>query len=166
MSIDKIQLPPFIHQSIFKNNLIYNKKNHEKISSENEMKITYMGSNKKKIAFLAKDDESKFLDDPSMKFLEGLLAACKLTINDIAFINVAGNNLISYRKITTQLSVSKVLLFGVSAHQIDLPFEIPFFQIQNFQEQQYVLSPSFDELQNDKALKKQLWICLQKIFNI
>ncbi len=166
MSIDKIQLPAFIYQSIFKNNLVYNKKNAGKTDTENEAEIIFLGGNKKKIVFLGKDDENKFLDDKSMKFLEGLLAACKLTMNDIAFINIAKNNSISYRNITAQLNASKALLFGVSAHHIDLPFEIPFFQIQNFQEQQYVLSPSFDELQNNKALKKQLWISLQKMFNI
>ena len=87
-------------------------------------------------------------------------------MTDIAFINTEKNKSISHQEIMSQLNPSMLLLFGVSATDVDLPFEIPYFQIQNFQARKYMLSPSFDALQNDMVVKKQLWISLQKLFNI
>ena len=57
-------------------------------------------------------------------------------------------------------------MFGISAKKLDLPFEIPYFQVQNFQGRLYTISPPLAEIQLDNNLKKRLWACLQKIFNI
>ena len=68
MGIDNIQLPSFVHQSIFKKNLVGI---WDKIKiSENGMKITFLGGNEKKIVFLAKDAEKQFLHDNHLKFLQ------------------------------------------------------------------------------------------------
>ena len=101
-----------------------------------------------------------------MKFLYDLLTACQLTMGDIALVNFFHNNTITYRELMVQLQPKKILIFGISANDLDLPFTIPFFQMQNFQEQVYMISPSIEELQMNIELKKQLWACLQKIFNI
>jgi hypothetical protein len=42
----------------------------------------------------------------------------------------------------------------------------PSFQIQSYQNQQYLWAPSLEELENDKAQKITLWNSLQKIFQI
>jgi len=73
---------------------------------------------------------------------------------------------VSYDKIKQQLSASILLAFGVNSKQLDLSFAIPAFQIQNYNGQTIMLCPSLAEIQTNKELKKQLWLCLQKIFNI
>ena len=98
-----------------------------------------------------------------MKFLNDLLNACYLTMADIAFLNFRENNAFTYHDITEQLSPKKNLIFGVTAKELDLPFAIPFFQVQNFHNQVYMISPSLEEIQLNKELKKQLWNCFQKI---
>ena len=85
---------------------------------------------------------------------------------DIALVNFFHNNTVTYRELTDQLQPKKILIFGISANDLDLPFTIPFFQMQNFQEQVYMISPSIEELQMNIELRKQLWACLQKIFNL
>ncbi len=101
-----------------------------------------------------------------MKFINDLLTACQLTIADIALVNFSSENTFSYRELIFRLQPKKVLIFGLSANDLDLPFTIPFFQMQNFQEQVYMTSPSIAELQTNVELRKQLWGCLQKIFNL
>lgn len=166
MSLDKIQLPAFLYQSIFKKNLVVIKSENTVKPSKKESKINFLGGNEKKIIFIGKDDKNKFLGDNQMKFLNDLLNACHLTMADIAFLNFRENNAFSYNDLTEQLSPKKILIFGVTAKELDLPFAIPFFQVQNFHEHVYLISPSLEEIQLNKELKKQLWNCFQKIFNI
>lgn len=166
MSLNNIQLPGFLYQSMFRNNLVDLKSNSTVKIVKKKISIDFLGGNEKKIIFLANDIQSKFLADVQMKFLYDLLTACRLTMADIAFVNFFQNKTISYRELMLQFNPEKILLFGVSANELDLPFAIPFFQIQNFQEQVYLISPSFEELQLNKELKKELWGSLQKIFNI
>lgn len=166
MSIDKTQLPVFLYPSIFKNHLV-NLRDDAAIKTTQEKPIVeFLGNNEKKITFLVDDSKNKFLPDAQMKFLSDLLAACYLNMADIAIINTYHHTKITYRDLADQLPAEKVLIFGVSASNLDLPFTIPFFQVQNFQQRIYMTSPSIEEIQANKDLKRQLWICLKKIFNI
>jgi hypothetical protein len=167
MSLDKIQLPGFLLGPLFKRNLVLIKSGIVSDSPKKELKeISFLGGNKKKIVFIGNDDQNKFLGDNEMKFLNDLLNACNLTMADIAFLNFHGSVEFSYLDINERLHPDKILIFGVSAKGLDLPFEIPFFQAQNFQDRLYMFAPPLNNIQLDKELKKRLWACLQKIFNI
>jgi hypothetical protein len=166
MSIDKVPIPAFLYQSLFGKNLV----NVKAETANNPIKaspaISFLGGNEKKIIFLVDDAQNKFLADGQVKLIYDLLTACQLTMADIALVNFSYNKLLTYKELTNQLQPKKVLIFGVSAGDLGLPFTIPFFQIQNFQEQVYMLGPAVHDLQLSTELRKQLWACLQKIFNI
>ena len=167
MSLDEIQLPDFLLAPLFRKNLVLVKSGAVSDSLKKESKeINFLGGNKKKIVFIGNDNQNKFLGDDEMKFLNDLLNACNLTMADIAFLNFREGTGFSYPAVNDQLHPEKILMFGVSAKDLDLPFEIPFFQVQNFQDRLYIISPPLPEIQMDKDLKKRLWACLQKIFNI
>ena len=166
MSIDNIPLPAFLYQKIFGKNLVDLKPVISNNVLNKEPKIDFLGGNEKKIIFLVNDHQNKFLADTQMKFLYELLTACGLTMGETAIVNFFHNSTITYRELMLQLQPKKILMFGVSANDLNIPFTIPFFQMQNFGEQVYMLSPAIEELQLNKELRKQLWACLQKIFNI
>ncbi len=166
MSLDNIQLTGLLYTSIFKNYLVDLSNNKNGKTLDSKAIIDFLGGNKQHILFVAKDSQNKFLADNQMKFLNDLLNACDLTMADIAFMNIYKKSNVSYRDLAKQINPKKILLLGVSSRELDLPFEIPFFQIQNFQEQVYIICPPLDEMQLNKELKKQLWNCLQKVFNI
>ena len=166
MSIDNIPLPPFLYQKLFGNNLVDLQAGLTPAIPEKEVEISFLGGNEKKIAFLFNDSQNKFLADTQATLLYNLVTACGLTMADVAFINFFHNNSITYRDLVSRLQAKKVLIFGIPAGDLDLPFAIPFFQMQNFGDQVYMLSPSIEELQLNEDLRKQLWVCLQKIFNI
>ncbi|MGH2647442.1 MAG: hypothetical protein ACRDE8_07735 [Ginsengibacter sp.] len=163
MSIDNLQLPGFLYESMFKKNLIDLKSLND---SPKNFKIDFLGGNEKNIVFLVNNSQSKFLADKELTFLSGLLTACRLTMADIALINFFQNRTFNYHELTNRLNPKKILIFDVPAANLDLPFTIPFFQVQNFHEQVYMLSPSLTELQINKDLRKKLWESLQKIFKI
>jgi len=166
MSLNDIQLPGSLHASMFKNSLVdLNSTTDDEILHE-ENKLNFLGGNEKKIIFLSSDDQNKFISDSAITFLNALLAACSLTLADIALVNFYQHKKITHSKLTTTLNAKKILIFGVTAEELGLPFTIPFFQVQKFQQEVYLICPSLEEIQTDKELKKQLWNCLQKIFNV
>lgn len=161
MDLNSVVLNKKFLASLYKNNLIYL----NYVAAGDKEKIDFLGNNEKGIIFLVKDAANKFLDESQWKFFNDLLNACQLTVADVAVINFY-HNPISYEEIKQQFNPSKLLIFGVDSSQIDLPFNIPGFQVQNYSEQTLMLCPALAEIQKDKELKKQLWSGLQKIFNL
>ncbi len=167
MGIDNIQLSAFLQQALFKNNLVGKVlKSRSNTVSNMKAPIDFLGGNSKNIIFIVNNSENKFLSDNQLAFTLGLIKACNISLNDIAVVNFAQYTPISYLDLKKQLSCGKVLGFGVTPADLDLPFAIPFFQMQTFQEIGYIFCPSLDELQKDTNAKKQLWSSLQKIFKI
>jgi len=58
----------------------------------------------------------------------------------------------------------KIILFGVDPVVMGLPIHFPVFQIQSYQQVQYLHAPSLSELETDKQLKIQLWQKLKQLF--
>lgn len=184
MSIDTIQLPGHLCQIMYTNSLIEASKTIEKkahklqpeiikndiISSvpvkEIQAKtiINSLGENKGNILFLVNNDQNKFLADDEMKLLSDLLTACKITMADIALVNYHQHPELNYQELSHQFQPKKVLIFGITTSELQLPFTIPFFQIQKFQEKIYMVSPSLSDFLNNKELKMSLWNSLKKIF--
>lgn len=165
MSLNDLQLPPHLYVSLFKNTLVDLQQEIFLEKPVNDVEIDFLGGNERKIVFIAKDAENKFLGDDQMKFVNDLLSACNLSMADIAFVNLYNKN-IKYRDLVSKFSSQKILIFGIIAQELDLPFTIPFFQVQAFHGQTFLICPSLDEIRQDKDLKKQLWLSLKKIFNL
>jgi hypothetical protein len=166
MSLDNIQLPRFLCPLMYKKYLVDLSKKENIQGAKKQDGIDFLGGNKERILFVTSDSQHKFLADDQMKFMNDLLNACNLTMADIAFVNIYEHNSLSYQDLHAQFSTKKILLLGVSARQLGLPFEIPLFQVQNFQNLPFILCPRLEEIQLNRELKRQLWNSLQKIFNI
>lgn len=166
MSIDRIQLSARLCQNLFPNSLISESAIRDSNKPLNKAKISGLGGNKRNIVLVINHEEDKFLDDPQMEFLSNLLSACNLSMEDISLINYDQNKEVSYEKIIDQFQSQKILIFGVDASSLGLPFTIPHFQIQIFNNQIFLLIPALRQILNDISLKKQLWICLKKLFNL
>lgn len=160
MDLNNITLSKGVQSLLYKNNLVCLSDN--RVTKEN--KIDFLGNNNKGVIFIVNDPQNKFLDESQWKFFNDILNACQLTMADIALINFYHCKA-TYHDVQ-QLKPTKVLVFGISAMELDLPFNIPLFQKQNYQEQILTLCPSLIEIQSGMELKKQLWNCLRNIFNI
>lgn len=166
MSIDNIQLTGFICQNLFTNCLISESPENNLNQELNKVKINSLGGNQNHIVFLINNKEHKYLNDNEMKFLSDLLSACKLSMEDISLVNFYQNKNIGYENITEQFQSKTILIFGVSTSELGLPFTIPFFQVQKFQEQNYLTAPSLDSFLENIPLKKQLWNSLKIVFQL
>ena len=112
------------------------------------------------------DDETLYLPDEQLNFLLGILSACGLTMEDVAIVNTKKNRNLTYKAIELELKGASILLFGVSAAQINLPIEFPHYQVQSFNNQTYLAAPVLQEIQNSKEEKTKLWNCLKQFFAI
>ena len=166
MSLDNIQLPDTILQGLF-GKCLYDLEPHKSVLSDMPAsEISFLGNNQKKIIILVNSEAAIYLPDDELNFLLGILTACKLSMADIALVNLAKNPDINYSFLTDQFKADKVFLFGLNAGVIALPLEFPHYQVQQFNNQVYLSSVSLNEMQANKEEKMKLWACLKKIFSI
>ncbi len=166
MSLDNIELTATIIQSLYSKSLYDLKTDESGLDAIQAGGIGYLGSNQKKIALLVNAAEAIYLPDDELNFLLGILTACRLSMADIALVNVSKNAGLLYTDITEQLKAEKIFLFGLDAQALELPLQFPHYQVQQFNNQVYLSSASLADLQKDKAEKMKLWNCLKKIFSL
>jgi hypothetical protein len=129
----------------------------------------FLGEHKKQVVVIVKDEEAVFLEDESLAQLTNMLAACKLTLADVAIVNVFKTPK-HYNEIHEALQGKQYILFGINTSDIDLPFAFPFYQLQNFNNSTFVSAPPLSLLKANtvtaKTEKSKLWLCLKKMFNV
>jgi hypothetical protein len=161
MSLNNISLPAQLIADLYDSSLI------EEIALSNSPEpIKFLGKNEKKILILVSKDNVAFIEDDELDFLSSILIACKLSLSDVAVINLKNFGNTSYHFLIDQLKSKKIILFDVEAQTIDLPFNFPKFQLQQFDQAIYLSAPSLKEIQKEKTLKTELWNCLKNLFGL
>jgi len=168
MSLDNIQLSAGAIQDLYKRSLVLSASTPEKKVEMPSSAVSFntLGNNQRKILILVDNDETLYLPDEQLNFLMGILTACKLTMQDVAILNIQRNKDVSYTNLATALKASTVILFGVETSKIALPLQFPLYQIQAYNNQTYLSAPLLTVLQNDKAEKTKLWLCLKQVFSL
>lgn len=166
MSLDNIQLPPDIIQSLY-GKCLYDLKTDKPAAGNKPLESSsFLGSNQQGIAILVNSADALYLPDEELNFLLGILTACKLSMADIALLNMQKNPGLSYIDIAEQVKAEKVLLFGVPTDTLQLPLQFPHYQVQHYNSQVYLSAVSLAEMQKNKDEKMKLWNCLKKIFSL
>jgi hypothetical protein len=166
MSLDNIQLPDTILQSLYSKCLYDLDSDKSVLSAIQTTGISFLGNNQKKITILVNYETAIYLPDEELNFLMGILTACKLSMADVALVNLTKNPEVTYATISEQLNAEKVFLFGPEAAVLELPLQFPHYQVQPFNNQVYLSAVSLKELQANKEEKMKLWNCLKKIFSL
>lgn len=166
MSLDDIKLPGFVIQDLFQKTLVdLSVKEKKQITTSNK-ELNFFGGNKQHILLVVNNPDIAFVTDQQLTFLSGILNACKLTLEDIGLLNIASYPAISYKIISDAFTPRIIMLFGITTDTIQLPFLMPDFQRQSYNNQVYLAIPSLQALENDKELKRKLWMVLQQIFSL
>ena len=166
MSLDNILLADTVLQGLY-SKCLYDLETNKSVSDDiQSTSISFLGNNQKKIAILVNSEAAIYLPDDELNFLLGILTACKLSMADIALVNLAKNPDMVYAALSEQLKAEKVFLFGLNAASIELPLQFPHYQVQQFNNQVYLSSVSLNEMQANKEEKLKLWNCLKNIFSI
>jgi hypothetical protein len=161
MSLNNINLSAQLIADLYPDSLIET----GKVKEAEKKPVKYLGNNQKNVAILIKNKELPFLNDQEFNFLTSILSACKLSLADVAIANLESVN-IDPAGLTDELNSKIVLLFNVTPAEINLPINFPQFQVQQFNKRTYLYAPSFTLIENDKAVKINLWQSLKTIFNL
>ncbi|MCY7291429.1 MAG: hypothetical protein LH615_04530 [Ferruginibacter sp.] len=185
MSLDDIKFSPFLVKKLYKKSMIDSSfaktnpienlsttsvkktelQNEESLKKQDDV-IKYLGKNDKHILILVNEPDHAFLGDDELSFLLTILNACSISMHDAALVNSHNNETVKYEKLMSQFSPSIILFLGIEPQQLGFPVQIPMYQVQQYNKQQYLCAPSLEILSKNKEEKKQLWLCLKKIFSI
>jgi len=166
MSLDNIQLPAIVLQDLYKNSLVELETSTVKKAPKKTTGIAFLGNNQKQVTIIAADTTSIYLPDEELNFLMGILSACKLSMADVALVNIEKAGAITYNEIEQQLHTGTMLLFGVTPLQLQLPLQFPHYQVQKYNGLVYLAAPALAVIASDKVEKTKLWNCLKQIFSI
>ncbi len=167
----KIKLPPFVLADLYKNSLVITDAVSELQPAVNETDTEnttfFWGNNNKQIAVLVNDANKRFTDDESLHLLTNMLAALHMNAEDIALINVDKTN-IDYKEMQATLETRVCILFDVPTQRIGLPFQMPGYKVQAFNNCKFLCSASLHKMKGNskeaKLEKTKLWMCLKTIF--
>lgn len=170
MDQSKKVLPGFLLADLYRNNLVVlEEKEPSPVSSEKKEGQWFLGNNNKQITILVHESTAVYLEDAGLEFLSSILGACKLNLGDVAIVNVEKTQ-VTYADLKAKLNPRHLLVFDVPATSLQLPFVIPHYQIQLYDQCQFLLAPSLQVLvgnsQEAKLEKSKLWLCLKKMFQL
>jgi len=166
MSLDNIQLPAFLIGELYKNSLIDTGNGQLNAGSLKEADLLFLGKNQKNILLIVHEENAVYLPDEDLNFLIDILNACKLSLSDTALINVFKNKGINYKTLLEKFDPEIIIFFGIEPAALEFPLQFPYYQLQQYNNQTYLNSPSLSKLAADKKLKLQLWASLKKLFSI
>lgn len=128
--------------------------------------LKFLGKNTRHIVLLVHNQEVPFLTDGELNFLTNILSACKLSLADVAIVNIKGWQPTEVLDRLAPLEPQSILMFGLAPTDVDLPVNFPPFRLQPFGGRTYLHAPTLEELEKEKALKMNLWNALKTLFNI
>lgn len=128
--------------------------------------VKSLGNNRKKILVLVNYPDAEFIPDDTLSFMTGILEACKLSLDDVALVNLFHYPEIGYKQLLTEYKSRIVLLFEAEPASLGLPMSFPHYQLQNFAGNTFLYAPSLNQLENNKLEKSKLWVCLKRLFNL
>jgi hypothetical protein len=126
----------------------------------------FLGEYKKSILIIVRYYDIAYLPDQQLNFLTSVLAACKLSLGDVAILNIANGPSTLYKDLQEKFKSSFTVLFGLTPEEFEMPLSFPEFQVQAFNNCTFLHTPVLEILEADKVLKSKLWVCLKKMFGV
>lgn len=130
---------------------------------------SYLGGFQKKILIIHQQNDTKHISDEALQLLTGILNACKLTLQDVAIMNLHKHK-VHYQEIMEAFHPTHIFSFGLEPGELQLPFQIPNYQAQLYHNATFLFAVSFDTMlpqsPSSKEQKTKLWNSLKKIFQL
>jgi hypothetical protein len=173
MELNNIHLPASVIADLYRSSLIDTNPDANEtvlktapVSAPVPGQWKYIGDNKKNILIAVSYSDVVHLPDEELSFLTGMLTACKLSLADVAIVNLINYKEKTYKEIIGYFKSRIVFLFGTNPVDFGLPVSFPNFQLQPFANATFLFTPELKEVKNDELLKSKLWVCLRRIFAI
>ncbi|MFY8166041.1 MAG: hypothetical protein ACOVJ8_05575, partial [Sediminibacterium sp.] len=131
--------------------------------------LRYLGDHLKKIMIIVKDENAVHLNETDLGLLSSILNACKLTLADIALVNLA-NQPFSLQDLLETLPSVLVISFEVNSAQLKIKLPGTLYKQIILGETHLLFSNSLSSMQgpeqNAKIEKSKLWTALKVLFQL
>jgi hypothetical protein len=129
----------------------------------------FLGKNLQSFCFIVSYPDNEFIPETQLAFLQRILAACKYSLNDIAIVNT-GRSPVEIDKLVSQFDPRIIFLWGTGLNVAGINQELPDMVITTWQNISLVPVEKTEMMLGDTphgtVLKRDLWICLKKLFNL
>ena len=169
MDINNIDLSAFTVADLYRSSLVIpTEKNvpETTVSAPGSFQPKWLGKNAKNVLILVKHSDAIHMPDADLELLTSILTACKLSLEDVAILNLHPHPDLEYNQALALFHPSSMLLFGIEPSSIGLPLSFPHFQVQAFQQTSYLYSPALSYIGTDRSLKTSLWQSLKILFKL
>jgi hypothetical protein len=131
--------------------------------------IKYLGEHLKQVTIIVKDELAVYLNENDLTLLSSILSACKLTLADVALINVAQQKL-SLHEILNVLPSKLVMIFDVSSTTLKIKLPTTLYKSIQLGDTYLLFSNSLSLMQGGdqsaKLEKGKLWAILKSLFQL
>jgi hypothetical protein len=104
-------------------------------------------------------------ENPDLRaFLEKIMSAAKLNLQTDCLILRGLDNLPSLLNIASEYTIEHVIMFGIKPKQLGLNIDVTPYTVTHFQAKTLLFVDNMATIEQNTALKKALWECLQKVF--
>ncbi|MEY4058606.1 MAG: hypothetical protein RLZ50_1818 [Bacteroidota bacterium] len=138
-------------------------------SINDSRQIKYLGEHLKQVTIIVKDELAVYLNENDLTLLSSILSACKLTLADIALINVAQQKL-SLHEILNVLPSKLVMIFDVSSTTLKIKLPTTLYKSIQLGDTYLLFSNSLSLMQGGdqsaKLEKGKLWAILKSLFQL
>ncbi len=185
MESEPIQLPDFVLADLYKTGIVVTNEAPVKPAATKEIlpeepspvlqqekrivKHEFLGNNQKHITILVHNTEDVYLNDQHLNFLSNILNACKLNLGDVAIVNLYRSPC-DHAQLKAWTSPKYLIAFNIDPISLQLPFNLPHYQVQQYDQISMLFAPSLTLMQDDsreaKLEKSKLWLSLKKMFNL
>lgn len=167
MSLDNFQLPTHLLSELYKNSLVVLDDKQINTESLKEENFVFLGNNHKNILIVVEDAEAVHVNDQDLNFLIGILTACKLTIADIALLNMTNHQKNYFEAAIQHFNPDTIILFNIESKKSNsLDIVGNKYQTEKKNGIQILSASSLHQISNNIEEKKKLWNCLKNLFNV
>ncbi|NCW12119.1 MAG: hypothetical protein EBV82_02965 [Chitinophagia bacterium] len=135
----------------------------------NDTSFKYLGEHLQGVTVIVKDDLAVYLNETDLNLLTSILKACKLTLADIALVNVAQQKL-SLHQILATLPAKLVIIFEVSGTELKMKLPTTLYKSVQLGDTYLLFSNSLASMQGTDQLakveKSKLWNVLKQLFQL
>jgi len=163
MSFDQLQLDPYFLAKIYTQPIIPGKSTPVAAEQKPLPKVKFLGENQKNIVLVIQNESGAYLNDELFNLLTNILNACKLGMQDVALVNIAGFPASPLSVWQQAVSMKQCVVFGISPASLGLE-PLPAYQIHSAGGVQLLFSDPLELIATDKVLKGKLWNGLKQLF--
>lgn len=135
-------------------------------SPEHPPKESTLGRFKQKVLLIVNDSTHAVLNDIDREFLEKVLGAVELRLEDVDLLNIATLNTADLKSHLNSKSLHHLITFGVPLTRLRLEILLVPYQIKQVEGVNLLFADTLASIQQDRARKSAFWGCLKKMFDI